>query len=105
MAKKKIQPSGNPPTQRPLNEEWVDKPPEVVQQAVDDYLRAMRQKNKFTEQTRHAKDKAIELMKQNGITKLRIDEGKQWLEVEAKDNLRTRKVKVEKDDTRQSARA
>lgn len=107
MATKKIQPrpSEKPPTQRALNEDWVDKPPEVVQQAVDDYLRAMRQKNKFTEQTRVAKEKAIELMKQAGITKLQIDEGKQWLEVEAKDNLRTRKVKVEKDDTRQSARA
>lgn len=79
--------------------------PEVVQEAVDSYLRAMRQKNKFTEQTRNAKDKAVELMKENGITRLRIDEGRQWLEVEQKDNLRTRKVQVEKDDTRQTAKA
>lgn len=44
-------------------------------------------------------------MQQHGITQLRIDEGRQWLEIEQKDNLRTRKVKVEKDDTRQSAKA
>jgi hypothetical protein len=102
MAKKRISPGGSQPA---LDPEWTDQPPEVVQEAVDSYLRAMRQKNKFTEQTRNAKEKAIELMKANGITRLRIDDGKQWLEVEAKDSLRTRKVQVEKDDTRQSARA
>jgi len=103
MAKKAIKPSTE--TQRPLNPEWEQKVPEVVQEAVDSYLRAMRQKNKFTEQTRAAKDKAVELMQQHGISQLRIDEGRQWLEIEQKDNLRTRKVKVEKEDTRQSARA
>ena len=105
MAKKRVQDADSTPVQRPLNPEWEDKPPEVVAEAVDTYLRAMRQKNKFTEQTRNAKDRALELMKEHGIEKLRIDEGKQWLEVEHKDNLRTRKVKIEKDDTRQSARA
>lgn len=90
-----------------LNPEWSDQAeiPDVVLEAADSYLRAMRQKNKYQEQTRVAKEKAIELMRQNGITKLRIDNGKQWLEVEDKHNLKTRKVQVEKDDTRQSARA
>lgn len=102
MAKKRVQPGG---TQPALDPEWQDQVPEVVQEAADSYLRAMRQKNKFQEQARNAKEKAIELMKENGITRLRIDDGKQWLEVEEKDNLRTRKVNVEKDDKRQSAKA
>lgn len=102
MAKKRVQAGGSQPS---LNPEWEDQIPEVVQEAADSYLRAMRQKNKFTEQARAAKEKAIELMKQNNIPRMRIDDGKQWLEVEAKDNLRTRKVQVEKDDARQSARA
>jgi cell division protein ZapA (FtsZ GTPase activity inhibitor) len=105
MVKKRVQAADSTPVQRPLDPEWEDRPPEVVAEAVDGYLRAMRQKNKFTEQTRVAKERALELMKEHGIEKLRIDEGKQWLEVEHKDNLRTRKVKLEKDDTRQSARA
>lgn len=106
MAKKRV--SAAPPPavkQPPLDPDWEDQIPEVVQDAVDTYLRAMRQKNKFSEQTRNAKDKCIEVMKENGIKKLRIDEGKQWLEVEDEPKLRTRKVQIEKDDTRQSARA
>lgn len=44
-------------------------------------------------------------MRENGIQKMRIDNGKQWLEVEDKHNLKTRKVNLEKDDVRQSATA
>lgn len=108
MAKKRVQTTTDPGGSQPLlNPEWSDQAeiPDVVLEAADSYLRAMRQKNKYQEQTRVAKEKAIELMRQNGITKLRIDNGKQWLEVEDKHNLKTRKVQVEKDDTRQSARA
>lgn len=102
MAKKRVQPGGSQPS---LNPEWEDQIPEVVQEAADSYLRAMRQKNKFTEQARNAKDKAIELMKEHKIPRMRIDDGKQWLEVEDEAKLKTKKVKIEKDDTRQSARA
>ena len=102
MAKKRVSPGGSQPV---LNADWVEQIPEVVQEAADSFLRAMRQKNKFTEQTRNAREKCIELMKQNGIARMRIDDGKQWLEVEDAAKLKTRKVQVEKDDTRQSARA
>ena len=102
MAKKRVQPGG---TQPALDPEWQDQVPEVVQEAVDSYLRAMRQKNKFQEQTRNAKEKCIELMKENGIKRLRIDDGKNWLECEDSAKLKTRKVNIEKDDQRQSTRA
>jgi hypothetical protein len=102
MAKKRVQPGGSQPV---LNTEWVEQIPDVVQEAADSYLRAMRQKNKFTEQTRNAREKCIELMKANNIPRMRIDDGKQWLECEDVAKLQTRKVKVEQDDTRQSARA
>jgi hypothetical protein len=102
IAKKRIQPGGSQPA---LSNEWVDQIPEVVQEAADSYLRAMRQKNKFTEQTRNAREKCIELMKEHKIPRMRIDDGKQWLECEDVAKLQTRKVKTEQDDTRQSARA
>ena len=44
-------------------------------------------------------------MKEHSIKKLRIDDGKQWLICEDRNALKTQKVKPEKDDTRQSARA
>lgn len=102
MAKKRVSPGGSQPQ---LSTEWTEQIPEVVAEAADSYLRAMRQKNKFAEQTRVSKEKCIELMKEHGITKMRIDDGKQWLEVEPTDKLKTRKVKVEKDDQRQSVKA
>lgn len=88
-----------------LNPDWNDDIPEVVSEAADSYLRAMRLKNKATETTRNAREKCIELMRENGIQKMRIDDGKQWLEVEDEFKLKTRKVNLEKDDTRQSAKA
>lgn len=104
MAKKRVQtdPGGDQPLLMP---ECAEEIPDVVAEAADTYLRAMRQKNKFAEQTRVAKEKCIELMKEHGIDKMRIDNGKQWLEVEDKMNLKTRKVQIEKDDVRQSAKA
>jgi len=104
MAKKRISPG--PGNQTPaLDPDWQDQIPEPVAEAVDDYLKKMRGKNKIAEQERAARDRCIELMKEHGIQKLRIDEGKQWLEVKDEPKLKTRKVKPEKDDTRQSARA
>lgn len=104
MAKKRVKtdPGGDQPLLMP---ECADEIPDVVAEAADSYLRAMRQKNKFTEQTRTAREKCIDLMRENGIQKMRIDNGKQWLEVEDKHNLKTRKVNLEKDDVRQSATA
>lgn len=102
MAKKRIQPGGQQPALMP---EVDDDIPEPVANAVDDYLKKMRSKNKLAEQERAAREKCIEQMKEHGIKKLRIDDGKQWLECEDTNRLKTRKVKPEKDDTRQSARA
>lgn len=102
MAKKRVSPGGSQPS---LDPSWNDEVPEVVSEAADSYLRAMRQKNKFTETARNAREKCIEVMKENGIQKMRIDDGKQWLEIEDDAKLKTRKVNLEKDDTRQSATA
>jgi uncharacterized membrane protein len=102
MAKKRVTPGGSQPA---LDSSWQEEYPEVVTEAADSYLRAMRQKNKITETARNAREKCVELMRENGITKMRIDEGKQWLELEDDYKLKTRKVNVEKDDTRQSAKA
>ena len=102
MAKKRVSPGGSQPA---LSEDWVEKIPDVVVDAADTYLRAMRQANKYSEQSRNAKAKCIEVMKENGLKRIRIDDGKQWLEVEDEAKLKTRKVKPEKDLTQQSARS
>lgn len=102
MAKKRVSPGGQQPV---LDPAWQDEIPEAVAEAVDDYLKKMRSKNKLAEQERAARDKCIEVMKEHNIKRLRIDDGKQWLECEDTNRLKTKKVKVEKDDTRQSARA
>ena len=102
MAKKRISPGSTQPT---LAADWEQDIPDVVSEAADSYLRAMRQRNKYAEVTRSAHEKCIELMRENGIERMRIDDGKQWLSVEDEFKLKTRKVKPEKDDTRQSARA
>lgn len=104
MAKKKPSPRVGDQTP-PLDPEWQDHIPDDVSAAVADYLKDMRGKNKLAEKERASRDKCIELMKKHGIDKLRIDEGKQWLEVKDEPKLKTRKVKPEKDDTRQSVRA
>ena len=102
MAKKRISPGGVQPA---LAADWEEEIPESVAMAVDDYLKTMRAKNKLAEKERAARDKCIEEMKNHKIAKLRIDDGKQWLECEDTNRLKTRKVKPETDDTRQSARA
>jgi len=102
MAKKRVQPGGIQP---PLNSEWQDEIPEPVNVAVDEYLKAMRAKNKLAEKERLTREKCIETMKEHGIKKLRIDDGKQWLECEDTNRLKTRKVNLEKDDGRQMAKA
>lgn len=102
MAKKRVQPGG---TQPQLDPEWSDDIPEEVAEAVDEYLKSMRAKNKLAEKERLTRDKCIEVMKEHGIKKLRIDDGKQWLECEDTNRQKTRKVKLEKDDTRQMSRA
>lgn len=90
-------------TQPPLDPEWQEQIPEDVASRVDDYLKAMRAHNKLSEKKRNAKEAAIESMKAHGIKRLRIDEGKQWLIVEDKQTLSTKKVNVEKDATQQAA--
>jgi len=102
MAKKRVSPGGSQPQ---LDPEWNDDIPEAVAEAVDEYLKNMRAKNKLAEKERLARETCIEVMKEHGIKKLRIDDGKQWLECEDTNRLKTRKVKLEKDDTRQMARA
>lgn len=102
MAKKRVQPGGSQPQ---IDPEWNDEIPEAVAEAVDEYLKNMRAKNKLAEKERLARETCIEVMKEHGIKKLRIDDGKQWLECEDTNRLKTRKVRIEKDDTRQMARA
>lgn len=79
--------------------------PDVVNEAADLYLKAQTNHKKHAKLAKQAHATALQLMRENGIKRMRIDDGKQWLEDTEEHKLKTRKAKPEKDDTRQSARA
>ena len=98
MAKKKVakKPSASRPVdvhQPALDDDWVDNVPEKLADAVDDYLKAMRTKNKAAEKTRTSKERCIDIMIELNIKKVRIDDGAQWLHCTDKHGLKTQKVK------------
>ena len=64
-----------------LDPDWEDTIPEPVAAAVDDYVKAMRAKNKATEKVRNAKEVCIERMVEHEITAVRIDEGEKILKL------------------------
>ena len=103
MAKKRAGSVANP--QPPLDPDWVDEIPEEVQIKVDEYLQCMRAKNKAAEKFRNAKEACQETMLEHGIKRLRVDNGETWLIAEDAVKLKTKKVNLEKDDTRQSVTA
>lgn len=84
---------GQPQLNLPDGEKWEDEVPAPVQQAADEYIEALRGCNAAREEMNLAKDACIEAMKEHGCAKLRIDEGKKWLVLEAADKLKTQKVK------------
>lgn len=76
-----------------LDPDWEEQIPEPVAAAVDDYVKAMRSKNKATEKVRSAKEVCIERMVEHDITAVRIDEGEKILKLETKHSLKTAKPK------------
>lgn len=76
-----------------LDPDWEDTIPEPVAAAVDDYVKAMRAKNKATEKVRNAKEVCIDRMVEHEITAVRIDEGEKILKLETKHSLKTAKPK------------
>lgn len=78
--------------------DWGDVVPEAVQDAVDEYVRLLRLKNKATEKVNSAKEECISRMKEHGVTKVRIDEGAKWLKCEDEPKLKTEKIKERRDD-------
>jgi hypothetical protein len=93
MAKKKVAKKPVASAQPPLDNDWVDNLPEDLADAVDEYLKAMRTKNKAAEKTRITKERCIELMQEHDIKKVRIDDGASWLVCEDKHGLKTQKAK------------
>lgn len=97
-AKKKVgkKPAGVTVTrsnQPALDPDWEEQIPEPVGAAVDDYVKAMRAKNKATEKVRNTKEVCIDRMVEHGITAVRIDEGEKILKLETKHSLKTAKPK------------
>lgn len=79
-----------------LNEEWVDQLPEAVQDAADKYKKALRAKNKAAGNFNSARDLLIEKALENGITRVKVDDGdgnQKWLRITSEP-----KIKVEKID-------
>lgn len=102
MAKKRIQPGGTQPILIP---EAVEVIPDVVNEAADLFLKAQTNHKKHAKLAKNAHQVALQLMRDHGIKRMRIDDGKQWLEVADEHKLKTRKAKPEKDFTEQGKRA
>lgn len=76
-----------------------DQVPEEVQDAVDEYMAALRAKNKAQGKVNGAKEDAVTAMRAHGITRVMIDNGEQWLKLEDDPKLKTEKRKDPNDDT------
>lgn len=70
-----------------------DKVPEEVQEAVDDYMTALRAKNKAQGKVNEAMEAAIESMRSHSIERVLIDNGQKVLVLEDKPKLKTEKRK------------
>ena len=102
-AKKKTKRTNVPgSTQPPLDPDWETQVPAKVVDKVDEYLKALKAKSKADKKAAVAKSDAYTAMEEYGLRKIRIDDGKRWLIREDKPGLKTERVNLEKDDTRQS---
>lgn len=83
--------------QPPLDPDWEEQIPEPVADAVDEYVKAMRAKNKATAKETSAKETCIEAMREHGVGTVKIDEGKKVLRLVEEDKLKTEKIKQPKE--------
>ncbi len=102
MAKKRVQPGGTQPI---LIHGCEPEIPDVVSEAADLFLKALATYKKQAKVAKNAHATAMQLMREHNIKRMKVNDGKEWLEVADEHKLKTRKAKPEKDDTRQSARA
>lgn len=75
--------------------EWTDKPPAAVQEAVDDYVKAMRAKGRSQAKLNTAKETCIEKMVGAGVKRVRVEDedGKpKWLLAEDSTKLKFEKI-------------
>lgn len=73
--------------------DWQEEVPEAVQDAVDEYVKSLRIKNKATEKLNSRKEVVIETMKEHDVDHVRIDEGKKVLMLSEMDILKIEKAK------------
>jgi len=67
--------------------DWLDKVPEAVQEAADDYDKAHTAKSKAQGKLNTAKENLIAAMRAHGVRKVRIRNGDKFLVVSAVDKL------------------
>lgn len=75
--------------------EWTEKPPAAVQEAVDDYVKAMRAKGRALGKLNTAKDVCIEQMLAADVHRVRVEDedGKpKWLIAEDLTKLKFEKI-------------
>ena len=94
MAKKRVS------TKQPelAEGEWGDKVPKPVQDAVDEYVDAMREQSDALERRNRMYDEALNAMRKHGVTKVRIpdEDGKltKMISLESEDKLKVKKLKM-----------
>lgn len=94
MAKKRVS------TKQPelAGGEWGDKVPKAVQDAVDEYVEAMREQSDALNRRNHAKEEALTAMRKHGVSKVRIpdEDGNltKMLELSTEDTLKVKKLNV-----------
>jgi hypothetical protein len=72
--------------------------PEIVQSAADAYVKFLRQLNTVRGKKNEALDALILRMKEEGITRMLIDEGAKILELDEKDIIKIKKRKEPAND-------
>ena len=94
MAKKRV----TPKQLELANGEFGDKVPKAVQDAVDEYVDAMREQSEALNLRNRMYDEALAAMRKHGIKKVRIpdEEGKltKMIELESEDKLKVKKLKM-----------
>lgn len=94
MAKKRVS------TKQPelADGEWGDKVPKAVQDAVDEYVDAMREQSEALDLRNRMYDEALSAMRKHGITKVRIpdEDGNltKMIELSSEDKLKVKKLKM-----------
>lgn len=78
--------------------DWKQVLPKEVQDAVDEYVEAMRESNEASGRKTAARDKCIEMMEAHEIERVEIDDGGKFLVCERVQKLKTEKIKHPKED-------